>query len=460
MPKSKNSTNLILAVLLAFVWNIGVSERHPIDTLPQRLDFAPDFSDSIILQRINAITDSDMEITYNDKVRSFIDYFSIRNRDYTRLMLARKNQYFPIFEAYLKAHNMPEALKYLTIVESGMNPKAKSRAGAMGLWQFMPSTGKMYKLDYDWYVDEKMDPYKSTEAACKFLKQLHGMFNDWELALAAYNCGPGNVRKAIKRSGYKKTFWEIYPFLPQETRSYVPQFHAVNYLMRYAPEHNLFAEEKIYTMESDTLLINQYFNIQALCDITGMCLESIEVLNPEIIRNVIPAHKTNYPLRVPKHYMPIIQKNLVMILDSAQKKTVEEVNYQPTWAQSTSTEGKEKTYYHVKSGDALGGIAQKYNVSLSTLRSWNNIGSNNVIHPGQKLVVYKDPSYFKKTTPASHTVANKAAPTPANGYYIVQPGDTLWKISQKYPDLSIEEIKRLNNLTSDNLKPGQKLKLG
>lgn len=435
--------------------------KHPIDTLPKRLDFAPDFSDSIINARINAITDSDMDITFNDKVRSFIDYFSIRNRDYTRLMLARKNAYFPIFEEYLKKHNMPEALKYLTIVESGMNPKAKSHAGAMGLWQFMPSTGKMYKLNYDWYIDEKMDPYKSTEAACKFLKQLHNMFHDWELALAAYNCGPGNVRKAIKRSGYKKTFWEIYNYLPRETRSYVPQFHAVNYLMRYAPEHNLFPEEKFYQISSDTIIINQYFNVKTLCNMTGICLPTMETLNPELKRNVVPDYKKNYPLRVPKDYMSIIQANLSDILDSAKVKGKEESTVKQSWAKGSGTEGKEKTYYRVKSGDVLGKIAQRYGVSITALRSWNNIRSNNTIYVGQKLVVYKHPTYFKKTTPKTRTaVAKTSIDVPKGKIYTVQPGDTLWEISKKYKDLSIEDIKRLNNLTHDKLKPGQKLRLG
>lgn len=460
MSLSINSTKSVFVILFTLVIFSGVAERHPIDTLPQKLDFAPDFDDSIIVARINAITDSDMEITFNHNVRSFIDYFSIRNRDYTRLMLARKNAYFPLFEEYLAKHNMPEALKYLTIVESGMNPKAKSHAGAMGLWQFMPSTGKMYNLNYDWYIDEKMDPYKSTEAACKFLKQLHKMFNDWELALAAYNCGPGNVRKAIKRSGYKKTFWEIYNYLPRETRSYVPQFHAVNYLMRYAPEHNLFADEKIYAIESDTLVVNQYFNLSALCNMTGICPATLETLNPELKRSVVPDYKKDYPLRVPKQYMPYIQANLTAIFDSAKVKGVEESTIKPSYAKSSGTEGKEKMYYRVKSGDVLGSIAQRNGVSLTALRSWNNINSRNTIYVGQKLAIYKNPSYFKKTKPKTTVVASKQTTVPSGKLYTVQPGDTLWKISLKYKDLSIEQIKKLNNLTSDNLKPGQKLKLG
>lgn len=450
----KNNLRVLFIALLC-VTTTAIAKS---DDNQKKHDFAPDFEDSVIISRINTIN-SDIPIVFNNKVRSFIDYFSIRNRDYARKMLVRKNAYFPIFEEYLAKHNMPDALKYLTIVESGMNPKAKSRAGAMGLWQFMPSTGKMYDLSYDWYVDEKMDPYKSTEAACLFLKQLYKMFDDWEMALAAYNCGPGNVRKAIKRSGYKRTFWEIYPYLPSETRSYVPQFHAVNYLMRYAPEHNLFADYHEYTIASDTLIINQYFNVKAFCDHSGICLETMEQLNPEIIRNVIPEHKKNYVLRIPKDKMTHVQANLAALLDSAKIKGEEELNYRTTWASSSSTAGKEKTYHYVRSGDVLGVISTKYDVSISDLRAWNNINNNNTIYAGQKLVVYKNPAYFKKATPQPATVVAKTIGLPDNKIYTVQEGDTLWSISKKYDGLTIEQIKKLNNLTSDNLKPGQKLKL-
>lgn len=451
----KNNRFCTLLVLLFVFTSVNANDDG--NYTPKKFDFIPDFEDSILISRINAI-ESDVPIVFNDKVRTFIDYFAVRNRDYSRKMLTRKTAYFPIFEAYLAKHNMPEALKYLTIVESGMNPKAKSRAGAMGLWQFMPSTGKMYGLSYDWYVDEKMDPYKATDAACRFLKQLYSMFNDWELALAAYNCGPGNVRKAIKRSGYKKTFWEIYPYLPRETRSYVPQFHAVNYLMRYAPEHNLFPEHLEYTIASDTLIVNQYLNVEVFCEQTGICLETMEKLNPEIVRNVIPEHKKDYVLRVPRDKMPHIQANLVAIMDASKTKGEEELNYKTAFASSSSTEGKEKTYHYVHSGDVLGKIAEKYNVNMSDLRVWNNINSSNTIYVGQKLVIYKNPAYFKKTEPTA-TATVKIADLPENKIYTVQEGDTLWSISKKYNGLSIEQIKKLNNLTSDNLKPGQKLKL-
>ncbi|MEJ2003903.1 MAG: lytic transglycosylase domain-containing protein [Cyclobacteriaceae bacterium] len=212
----------------------------------------------LIEDRVSCI-ESEIPLNYNERVHAFVNYFAVKDRDYMRMILRRKEKFFPLFEKYLKKYGLPDELKYLSIVESGLNPTAISPARAVGLWQFMPTTGRYFGLYQDWFVDERMDPEKSTEAACKYLKQLYGMFGDWELAISAYNTGPGNVRKAIRRSGYKKTFWEIYPWLHRETRSYLPQFVAIIYVMNYADVHNFIVNDEEYEMETDTLtLINTY----------------------------------------------------------------------------------------------------------------------------------------------------------------------------------------------------------
>lgn len=440
---------LLLTVLLT---NLLFSQRMNDDYEKDFVDFAPEFHDSIIEQRFEEI-DAEMDLSFNSKVRGFIDYFTIRNRDYTRKLLIRQPAYFPIFERKLEEHNMPDDLKYLTIVESGINPIAQSPVGALGLWQFMPSTGKMYKLRYDSYVDERMDPEKSTEAACLYLKQLHSMFNDWELALAAYNCGPGNVRRAIRRSGYKKGFWAIYPYLPKETRSYVPQFMAINYVMRYAAEHNLEADYHDYNIETDTVQLQGYTNLEALSGHLDLCHDDIVKLNPELLKNVVPATKKGYPLVLPSEQAAYLRSNRDSLFSLSSEKIAEKDNYRKRKRVYT-TQGKQRITYRVRNGDVLGKIAMRYNVRVSDLRRWNRIGRNNVIRVGQKLTIYTNSKY---SSPKKPTTPQKI---PSDKMYTVQPGDTLWSISQKYEGLTIQQLKTLNGLNSSNLKVGQKLKLG
>jgi len=450
---------VILGTLLLFVFKSQATENVSATDTLEMYDFAPDFSDSIIAYRISQLK-GDIPVTYNAKVRNFIDYFSIKNRDYTRKMLRRKDAYFPMFEAALKRHNMPTDLKYLTIVESGINPKAKSHVGALGMWQFMPATGKSFGLDYDYYTDERMDPYKATEAACRFLSSLYRMFGDWEMALAAYNCGPGNVRRAIRKSGYKKTFWEVYRYLPRETRSYVPQFMAVSYLMRHADDHNIYIDEceKEVIPTHDSLIVNQYFNLTAFAQESGICIDELLLLNPEIKRNVIPDFKKDYVIKVPSRKNLLDSEILVAYLDSAKKKGAEDLNYGSPYPKSTSTHGKQKIAHYVRSGDVLGKIASRYGVRVSNIKIWNNLRSDR-IYVGQKLYIYKDPSYFKKTA-RTQPVASKPIDLKSGTIYTVKSGDSLWSISKKYNNISVEQIKKLNNLSSNNLKVGQKLKLG
>ena len=323
----------------------------------------------------------------------------------------------------------------------------------MGLWQFMPYTGRSYKLYQDWYLDERRDPIKSTEAAFKYMKQLYKMFGDWELVMAAYNSGPGNVRKAIRRSGYKKKFWEIYRYLPRETRSYVPQWVAIYYVMNHAHELNLLIEDFEYPVEFDTINVNDFLNLEVLASQLNLCLDDLRKLNPAIKHNALPDNIENYPLRIPSEYMLALNENRELILDSAHKTGKEK--YQAL-AKNTigSTYGRDKVAYRVKSGDVLGTIAQRYRVRISDIRKWNNLRSN-LIRIGQRLNIWIYPGAKIRT------VAVKSKPRIEqleNGkYYLVQPGDTLWDISRMFKGLSIEKLKTLNNLKSNKITPGQKL---
>lgn len=418
-------------------------------------EYVPDAPYELIEDRISCI-DTDITLTYNNRIKSFIDYFTVRDRGYTKLMIQRMNLYFPLFEKYLKKHNLPLDLKYLAIVESGLNPRAISRVGAAGLWQFMPATGRSFKLNQDYHIDERLDPEKATEAACLYLKQLYRMFGDWEMALASYNCGPGNVRKAIRRSGYKDTFWEVYDHLPRETRSYVPQFIAIAYVMNYAEEHNFIEDEFEYPMEVDTVQISQYLDLKSFAGQINVCLEDLQNLNPELKRFAIPNDAQNYALKVPSDKYDFINTNKVALLDSA-SKLWEENQSMIAKSNPASTYEKEKIVYRVRSGDVLGKIASRHSVRIADIRKWNNINGN-LIRAGQRLTIWATPSASSLSSQLAKSDSDKPIPVP-DGVYLVQPGDTLWDISKKYNNLSIEKIKKLNNLTSNSIKAGQRLVL-
>ncbi len=429
--------------------------------LPANYEYIPaDDTPELIQDRLSCIQQT-IPLTYNEKVHSFINYFSIKDREYTKLMLKRKDMYFPLFERYMKQYNIPDELKYLSIIESGLLPKVVSRARAVGLWQFMSGTGRYFGLYNDWYIDDRMDPEKSTEAACRYLSQLHTIFGDWQLALAAYNSGPGTVRKAIRRSGYKKTFWEIYPFLPRETRAYVPQYIAITYVMNYADKHNFNEIEKEELLAHDTLSVNKFLHFQTFAKLTGTCLEDMQKLNPHMLRNAVPETGKTYIIKVPLEAKMKLNENRLAILDSASKVGKKELELLAKSNNTVSTYGKDMVVYRVKSGDVLGSIAQRHGVKVNDIKAWNNLNSN-MIHPNQKLNIW-----FR--TPVNNNVASSkiAGPvaqpvllSPDAKTYTVQPGDTLWDISKKFPGLSIDKIKSLNNIKGNKLQPGQKLIIG
>ena len=423
-------------------------------------EYVPDPDYYEIEERFNALT-SEIPLTYNSRIKAFIDYFTIRNRDYTKMVLGRLHLYFPMFEKYFKEYGIPEDIKFLAIVESGLNPIARSRVGAVGLWQFMPATGKMYGLDIDWYIDERMDPEKSTEAACKYLRSLYNYFNAWDLALAAYNAGPGKVRRAIRKSGYKKDFWEIYRYLPRETRSYVPQFLAFLYVVNYAEEHNFIIDDyKEYLPETDTIIVNDFLYFKTFADLTNICAEDLEKLNPSVRRRAIPESENEFILHIPYDIKPFLLENRNWILDSAKNTGKEELEYLARNSVG-STYGRDKVIHTVKTGEVLGTIANKYKVRVADVRSWNNIRGN-LIRVNQKLKIWVNQNYYSslKVKSSPPIQQNNPLPLSSSKIHLVQPGDSLWKISKQYEGLTIEKIKKLNNLKSDRLVPGQKLIIG
>jgi membrane-bound lytic murein transglycosylase D len=315
-----------------------------------------------------------MEFELNEQVFSYIQFFTIRNRNWIKMVLARKEQYFPMYEETMKNHGMPVEIQNLSIIESGLDPKIKSRVGAMGLWQFMPATGREYGMLVNSHIDDRMDPEKSTEAAAKYLKALYKMFGDWEVALAAYNCGPGNVLKAIRRSGGKTTFWGIYDYLPKETRNYVPQFQAMLYILNHLEEHNLRLEEPSYPLEYEHVKFDRAFKLERLATLSGVCLSDLEKLNPSINQGHVPESNRSMSIRIPKTKAFFIKENLAWLGDSLGKSSPVLIsNATQSTAKNTTTSSESRLTYKVKSGDFLSKIASNYGVSLENLKEWNKL---------------------------------------------------------------------------------------
>ncbi|MBN3520130.1 LysM peptidoglycan-binding domain-containing protein [Algoriphagus lutimaris] len=417
-------------------------------------EYIPDFTYNEVAERISKM-DTEMPFELNDRIFSFIQYFTVRNRDYTRMVLARKDLFFDMFDETLKKHEMPAEIKYLSIIESGLDPQIRSRVGAIGLWQFMPATGRMYGMYVNSEVDDRMDPEKSTDAAAKYLKSLYRMFGDWEVAMAAYNCGPGNVRRAIRRSGGKKTFWGIYNYLPRETRSYVPQVQAMLYILNHLDEHNLNLEDPTYYHTTEKIRFERALNLTKLAELTDLCTKDLESLNPSLKRGKVSDVNRSIALNLPKAKASFVKQNLAWLSDSLNNtpttyltdngkfmlKPVEELAEEPELNAIT---------YKVRSGDVLGKIASRHGVTVTQIKSWNGLYSN-LIRVGQNLTIYSS------STPA---VAEVRTNSSGQLLYTVQPGDSLWIISRKHAGLTVDQIKRLNNLNSNNIKPGQKLIIG
>ena len=322
---------------------------------------------------------SPMDLSWNPIAHSRIAFYAAKRPIHLGRMLGRAPLYFPLFEEALDRHDLPLELKYLAVVESGLNPKARSHAGARGLWQFMYATARGQGLRIDSYIDERRDPVRSSEAACVFLKKLYNQYGDWYLALAAYNAGPGNVNKAIRRSGGKKNFWEIRYFLPRETRNYVPAFMAVVYLMEYHAEHNIFPAELFTPYAAlDTVEVNTVLRFDQIAAHLNMDVESLSQLNPMFRLDIIPGPPEKWPLVLPQNLIPSFlayQKDMILHEPERTPKIV----FVP-----------EPVIYRVKSGDVLGGIASNYGVSVKQIKEWNGL-KGTMIRVGQKLKIHANP---------------------------------------------------------------------
>ncbi len=410
------------------------------------------------LAHLNAT--SPFNIEYNPSLERLIKHYLKTRKKSMGKLIGKAAYYFPMFEEQLDKYNIPLEIKYLAIVESALRPRAKSRVGAAGLWQFMYYTGKQFNLDVNSYVDDRHDPIRATEAACKFLSSLHKTFGDWDLALAAYNSGPGNVSKAIRRSGGKRNYWNIRHNLPRETAGYLPAFYATLYIMEYAEEHGIRPQKFITNnrFETDTIVVKQRIAFDQINQVLKTDNELLEFLNPQYKLNIIPlVEGKNYTLRLPVHLIGKFVSNEKEIYAYAKIENDKREKTSPKLFNSP-----QKIRYRVRNGDYLGKIAKRYGVGVSQIKRWNGLRSNK-LKIGQRLTIYPKgykTASSKKSKKKSKKPVYKSSPKGKYTTYTVKKGDSLWIISRKFPKVSVQQIKDWNNIWSvKNLKPGTKLKI-
>lgn len=348
-----------------------------------------EYSDSVYMERL-ANLPTVVPMVYNQPVRSVIDRYSTRNRNLVSYMLGVMQYYGPMIEQALDYYHVPNEFKYLPVIESACNPKAVSRVGATGLWQFMYYTGKQYGLSQNSLVDERIDPIKATWAAAHYLRDLYKMFGDWTLVIASYNCGPGNVNKAIHRSGGKTDFWDIYWALPRETRGYVPAFIAANYIMNYYEEHGICPMESALPLATDTLMLNQNIYLQQISEVCDVDLETLCALNPQYKENMIPGGFSSSSLRLPMDKIPVFLDMGDSVYNYHRTEFFppqKMVEAKPVVNQSAKS-SKGYTVHKIRSGESLGSISRKYGVSVSQIKKWNGLSSDRIV-AGRTLKIYK-----------------------------------------------------------------------
>ena len=426
-----------------------------------RKDEVPVYDDSVYMRRIQTLAyETTIPLTYNSHVKSFIELYANRRRQQSSRMLGLSYVYFPMFEEYLSRYDLPLELKYLAMVESALNPTAGSKAGAKGLWQFMRGTGAEYGLRVSTLVDDRFDPEKETEAACQYLKSLYARYGDWFLVLAAYNSGPGTVNKAIVRAGGTKNYWAIWPYLPAETRGYVPAFIAVTYVMNYAAEHNLYPQNPGLLLHgTDTVMVRDRVSFSQINECIGAPMEDLVFFNPQYTKRVIPGTKSYpYALRMPTKFTLMftqLEDSIYSYVSKAEKtrEVIEE-----------KEEEVSNSFVHVvRKGESLGSVARKYHVTVANIKAWNHL-KRETIHVGQRLTIYRSGSPMTKvssTTKSGNSkssVNKKTSTAPKVRTHTVKKGETLSSIAKKYK-CTVSDIKKWNGLKSNTVKVGQKLKI-
>lgn len=468
---------------LLSLWYVHSNMRKG-DTVSFNMDsvhFRSSVTDKEYLQRL-ADMNSFITLPFNETVRNYIILYSEKMPTKMSSMLALSQYYFPIFEEIFDRYGLPKELKYMAVIESAFNPVAVSRAGAKGMWQFMYNTAKMYGLTINSFVDERLDPVKSADAAARYMRDAYRIFGDWNLAISSYNCGSGNVNKAMRRSGSRE-FWPVYNYLPRETRGYVPAFVGAMYAFTYYREHGLVPETDSMPVQVDTFHIRRMLHFQQVSALTGVSVEMLKKLNPQYVHDIVPGTaKEEYVLRLPYQYTSKFIENE----DSVYAYNAKEY-FSPATLQNIAVSGSassQRIAYKVKSGDYLGRIASRYHVTVKQIMEWNHLRNTN-LRVGQVLYIYgkfngpvaQSSGASSKSSAASSSKGSAssdgaasskgsaATPPPAESaaegtytVYVVKSGDSLYRISQDYPGVSADDIMKFNGIGTD-IRPGMKLKI-
>ena len=435
--------------------------------------FSSNVSDAEMMRRLSAMN-SFITLPYNDVVKNYIILYSERMPSKMGRVLGLSTYYFPIFEDILIRYGLPQELKYMAIIESMLNPVATSRAGARGIWQFMYQTGIGYGLEINSFVDERLDVEKAVEAAARYLRDAYRTFGDWALAISSYNCGAGNVSKAIRRADGKRDFWSIYPYLPKETRGYVPAFVGAMYAMTYYREYGIVPQQMGMPVQTDTFLIRRNLHFDQIEAVVGVPKEDLQNLNPQYVNDIIPGNNHPYVLKLPYTWTgsfleanrdslyafkadSLLSGKVLAEQSSGKSSGGKSSGKSSSTGKSSSSSQQQRIAHKVKSGDYLGKIASKYGVTVNQIKSWNKLKSNN-IQIGQTLYIYKNggPTISQGSTGGSSSKSSSSSKA-KTVIYTVKSGDTLFKIAQKYPGVSADDIKKANGLKSDAIRAGQKL---
>lgn len=458
--------------------------------------FTTNVPDSVLVERLSRMN-SFITLPFNSTVKNYMILYSEKNPRKTEQLLGLATHYFPIFEEIFDKYDMPLELKYMAVIESALNPLARSRAGAHGMWQFMYRTAKLYDLKINSFVDERLDVEKSAEAAAKYLQDAYNIFGDWALAISSYNCGAGNVNKAIRRSGGRRDFWSVYPYLPRETRGYVPAFVGAMYAMTYYKEYGLVPEQITLPAHADTFEIHHNLHFKQIQAVVGTPIEVIKELNPQYTHDIVPGNEGTYLLRLPFSYT----NAFIDAGDSLYRYKADTLLSEKVLKSIKNGGDGESIRYKVRSGDNLSAIGARYHVSVSQLKKWNGLQSNN-LRIGQMLTIY--PRGY--VTPAKNASSDAAKPSAAKNAsantstakgsaknadavvskssssgtanaatsgtsahsdavsgeyttYTVKEGDSFYTIAKKYPGVSAQNIMSFNGISSNKIRPGMKIKI-